>query len=109
MNSQFTKSRSNQESQRKDLEIHLPFGFQGSVSQRDSHLVSRSRETRSNLLGEGCGHISDHMGESWRLVLSCTSVTHKDPWIHTCVCGIFPTGRSRSQFRLDRRLIMILD
>jgi hypothetical protein len=50
---------------------------------------SRSRETQNTLSGEGCGHINDHVGESWRLVIFCTSVTHKDPWIHTSMCWRF--------------------
>jgi hypothetical protein len=71
-------------------------GFQGFERQEESHRGSRSRETQSTLLGEGCDHISDNEGVSWHLVLGCTSVTHKDLWIHTRVCVGFPIGKPKS-------------
>jgi hypothetical protein len=48
-------------------------------------VITKSRSLKYHF-GEGCGHISDHEGVSWCLVLGCTGVTHKDLWIHTCVC-----------------------
>jgi hypothetical protein len=79
--------RSHQEKSKGGVRDPLAFsGFRGLKRQEDSHLGLRSRETRSTLSGEGCGHISDHEGESWCLVLVCIGVTHKDLWMHTSVC-----------------------
>jgi hypothetical protein len=80
-----------------------PFGFRRLSSQGGSHLESRSHETRSILSGEGCGHISDHVGESWCFVLAHTDVTHKDLWIHTSVWEIF-YGEIEESIRLKEKI-----
>jgi hypothetical protein len=89
--------------------VRDPLSFSGFRIEETGGLTSGITKSRNpnTLSGEGCGHISDHVGESWRLVLVCTGITHKDLWIHTSVCEI-SVGKSKSQSDSRGRLRMIL-